>query len=428
MMYKLGMTIYKEMLLLKRDFGGLVILFVMPLVLIITITLIQDTSFKSMAEIKMPILLVDNDRGEISEKVKTNLNEGGAFQIITKLNGNEIDENAAKEAVFKGDFQLALILPENLSKDLNTKVNQNVQKIMQNFDMGDEVEKTEATPPLTSRNVNLYFDPASQLSFRNTVKNGIDKLIAKIEKDKVYAAFQENLGIEDISFQDENFISYAEISPEVKDGKAIIPNSVQHNVPAWSLFAIFFIIVPLSINIVKEKGQGTQIRLITNPVPYFILIAGKTITYLIICMIQFTLMLLIGLYLFPSLGLPRLELHGTLGLMMTIAFFSGLAAIGLGILLGTIARTQEQSAPFGATFVVILAAIGGVWVPVFAMPKLMQILSNVSPMNWGLNAFYDVLLRKSGFTEIIFEIILLLLFFILTVAIAILYDKKKRAV
>ena len=274
--------------------------------------------------------------------------------------------------------------------------------------MGEPAEKPKEIKELASRSVNLYFDPAAQLSFRNTVKNSIDKLIAKIEKDKVYAAFQENLGIDDISFQDDNFISYQEISPEVKEGKAIIPNSVQHNVPAWSLFAIFFIIVPLSINIVKEKGQGTQIRLITNPVPYFVLIAGKTITYLIICMIQFILMLLIGIYLFPSLGLPQLELHGTLLLMCTIALFSGLAAIGLGILLGTVAKTQEQSAPFGATFVVILAAIGGVWVPVFAMPKMMQVLSHVSPMNWGLNAFYDVLLRKAGFSEIIPEILRIL--------------------
>ena len=114
--------------------------------------------------------------------------------------------------------------------------------------------------------------------------------------------------------------------------------------------------------------------------------------------------------------------------MSIVALFSGLAAIGFGILLGTIAKTQEQSAPFGATSVVILAAIGGVWVPVFAMPKIMQYVSHISPMNWGLNAFYDVLLRNGGIVEILPEINLLLLFFIITITIAIGYDKKKRAV
>lgn len=421
------MTIYKELLLLKRDFGGLVILFVMPLALIVTITLIQDSSFKSMSDVKIPILLVDEDHGEISKMVKENLSESGAFEIINKLEGKTLTEEAAKKSVFRGDYQLAIVLPKDLSNDLKKKVNSNVQKIMQNFDIAEDVAE-EAAPEMDARSVNLYFDPAAQLTFRDAVINSIDKLIAKIEKDKVYGAFQESLGIEDIMLQDENFITFKEISPELKEGKALVPNSVQHNVPAWSLFAIFFIIVPLSINIVKEKGQGTQIRLITNPVPYSLVIVGKTITYLIISMIQFVLMLLIGLYLFPYLGLPGLELHGTLFLMLTIAIFSGLAAIGLGILLGTVAKTQEQAAPFGATFVVILAAIGGVWVPVFIMPKMMQVLSQVSPMNWGLNAFYDVLLRKAGILEIFPEIILLFLFFVITVVIAILYDKKKRAV
>ena len=203
---------------------------------------------------------------------------------------------------------------------------------------------------------------------------------------------------------------------------------MQHNVPAWSLFAIFFIVVPLSINIVKEKGQGTQIRLITNPVPYAVLIAGKTTTYLIICMIQFLLMVAIGVYVFPYLNLPVLDVSGKMTLLLVVALFSGLAAIGFGILLGTIAKTQEQSAPFGATSVVILAAIGGVWVPVFAMPKMMQYISHISPMNWGLNAFYDVLLRNGGLLEILPEIIFLFLFFIITISLAILYDKKKRSV
>ena len=192
------------------------------------------------------------------------------------------------------------------------------------------------------------------------------------------------------------------------------PNSVQHNVPAWTLFAIFFIIVPLSINIVKEKNQGTMIRLITNPVPYAILLAGKTATYLLICVIQFFLMIAVGIYLFPYLDLPVLDVSGKLFLMTFVAIFSGLAAIGLGILLGTIAKTQEQSAPFGATSVVILAAIGGVWVPVFAMPKIMQFVSNVSPMNWGLNAFYDVLLRNGSIIDILPELFFLLLFLLLT--------------
>ncbi len=431
MMYKLWMSVYKEFLLLKRDFGGLIILFVMPLVLIITITLIQDSTFRTVTESKIPVILVDNDKGEISKTVIENLNKSGQFEIVSSLDGKNLTEITAKEAVFKGKFQLAIIIPNNLSTDLQLKVNQNVDKIISNFGIGDlsEEPKKEASPKkINKKEVRLYFDPATQATFKSNVKSSIDKMISQIETKSIYATFQDQLGEgEEPIFEQESFITFKEIMPTVNN-KEVLPNSVQHNVPAWTLFAIFFIIVPLSINIVKEKGQGTQIRLLTNPVSYSIVIAGKTITYLVICMIQFYLMVLVGIYLFPYLSLPTLDLDGKFILMSVVALFSGLAAIGFGILLGTIAKTQEQSAPFGATSVVILAAIGGVWVPVFAMPKVMQVISHISPMNWGLNAFYDVLLRNANAVEILPEIFLLLLFFIITIFIAIQYDKKKRAV
>ena len=178
----------------------------------------------------------------------------------------------------------------------------------------------------------------------------------------------------------------------------------------------------------KKKSQGTFVRLRTNPVSYATILGGKTLVYLAVCIIQFILMLVIGVYLFPTIGLPTLDISGRLPLLLIVTIFAGLAAIGLGLLLGTIAKTQEQSAPFGATFVVILAALGGVWVPVFIMPKFMQALSNISPMNWGLNAFYDVFLRNSGLQEIIPEITLLFLFFIITTLIAIAYNEKKNSV
>ncbi|UOK42948.1 MULTISPECIES: ABC transporter permease [Flavobacterium] len=428
MMYKFLMSVQKEILLLRRDLGGLVILFVMPLVLIVTITLIQDSTFKSVTESKIPILLVDNDNGEISKTVKSSLNESGSFEIVTEIKGAALTEATAREAVFKGKYQLAIVIPEKLSVDLEKKVTQNVEDIVSKFGLEDTISKAEKEKAVKTKEIKMYFDPATQLTFKNGVKSAIDKMISQVETKSIYKAFQDQLGEEgEPIFEQENFITFKEIVPKV-DNKEILPNSVQHNVPAWSLFAIFFIVVPLSINIVKEKGQGTQIRLITNPVPYAVVIAGKTATYLIICMIQFLLMVAVGVYLFPYLGLPVLEIEGKLILMSVVALFSGLAAIGFGILLGTVAKTQEQSAPFGATSVVILAAIGGVWVPVFAMPKIMQFVSHISPMNWGLNAFYDVLLRNGGIVEILPEINLLLLFFILTITIAIVYDKKKRAV
>lgn len=424
-MHKLWASTYKEFLLLSRDIGGIAILFIMPLVLIITITLIQDSTFKTVSDAKIPILIVDNDKGNVSKTIFEGLEGSDSFEIIHK---NE--EVEARDLVFSGSYQLAIIIPEKLSSDLENKINQNVEGIIEKFALDeDEVSGSETIEAISAKEVKLYFDPASQLSFKTSVKNGIDKMISQIETKSIYKAFQAQISDDpsEVIFETDKFITFKEIMP-VKDNKEIIPNSVQHNVPAWTLFAIFFIIVPLSINIVKEKSQGTFVRLRTNPVSYATVLGGKTVLYLAVCLIQFVLMLLVGVYFLPAIGLPQLDISGKLPLLFVVAFFAGLAAIGLGLLLGTIAKTQEQSAPFGATFVVILAAIGGVWVPVFIMPKFMQVLSNISPMNWGLNAFYDVFLRNGSFLDILPEISLLLLFFILTTGFAIIYNEKKNAV
>lgn len=426
MLYKIWMSVIKEFLLLKRDLGGLIILFIMPLVLVITVTLIQDSTFKTISDNKIPILLVDKDQGSVSKTVFDNLEKSKLFSVITQIDNQPITEEIARENVYKGKFQLAIVIPENLSSDLQAKIDQNVEKIVSSLGLTDSVPQNEKRI-VKEKEVKLYFDPAVQMSFKNAVMSSIDKMISQIETKSIYTTFQNQLGEGDTQFEQKSFITFKEIIPKINN-KEIRPNSVQHNVPAWTLFAIFFIVIPLSINIVKEKSQGTFVRLLTNPVSNLVVIIGKTITYSVICMIQFYMMVAVAIFLFPHIGLPPLNIEGHLFLMSVVALFSGFAAIGFGILLGTVASTQEQSAPFGATSVIILAAVGGVWVPVFAMPKIMQIIAKSSPMNWGLEAFYDVLLRNVSLLEIIPKISLLFLFFIITTSIALFYDKKKRTV
>ncbi|WP_347051558.1 ABC transporter permease [Flavobacterium olei] len=427
MMYKIWMSVVKEFLLLKRDLGGLIILFVMPLVLVITVTLIQDSTFKAVTDSKIQILLVDNDKGSVSKTVFENLEKSNLFTVVTQIDNKTVTEQIAKENVYKGKFQLAIIIPQNLSSDLQAKVDQNVEKIVSSLGLTDSTATNEQQRVIKEKEVKLYFDPAVQMSFKNAVMNSIDKMISQIETKSIYTTFQNQLGEGTTNFEQKSFITFKEIIPKINN-KEVLPNSVQHNVPAWTLFAIFFIVIPLSINIVKEKTQGTFVRLRTNPVSNLVVIIGKTITYSIICMIQFYMMVAVAVFLFPHIGLPSLNIEGHLIMTSIVALFSGFAAIGFGILLGTVASTQEQSAPFGATSVLILAAIGGVWVPVFAMPKIMQIIARSSPMNWGLEGFYDVLLRNVSFFEIIPKMSLLFLFFIITTSIALFYDKKKRAV
>ncbi|KQT21986.1 ABC transporter [Chryseobacterium sp. Leaf404] len=421
MLYKLWRSFIKEIQLLKRDSGGIVIIFLMPLLLIITITLIQDSTFKNLEGSKIPILFVDHDGSDISKSIKSEFENSKTFELITN-----VQEKEAEKAVFAGDYQMAIVIPENLTKDLSANVDAKVQTIVSSFGLETD-SVAQKVLPSEAKDIHLYFDPATNTSFKNSVMNAISKMVFQIENKKIYKAFQDQLGTEDNLEETKNLISFKEITPK-KSGKDLIPNSVQHNVPAWALFAIFFIVVPLSINLVKEKSQGTSVRVRVSPTPYYIHILGKTFTYLIICVIQFLLMVAVGIWIFPLMDLPQFDVSGKMFHLLIVTLFAGLAAIGFGVLIGTVSETQEQSAPFGATSVVVLAAIGGIWVPVFLMPEFMQKIAQFSPMNWGLNAYYDIILRNSGIGEIAKELIFLLLFYIAMVTISLLYERKKNSV
>src|SRR3546814_831161 len=125
-MRKLMASAYKEVLLLLRDWGGLAILFFMPAVLIITITLIQESTFKAVGESTLPIILVDEDSGEIGRIVASNLSEAPNIQLVTEADGKPIDETFARTLVSEGHYQIALIIPEGISKELNEKVNHKI--------------------------------------------------------------------------------------------------------------------------------------------------------------------------------------------------------------------------------------------------------------------------------------------------------------
>lgn len=425
MWFKLWQCVVKELKLLFRDFGGLIILFLMPVVLVVVVTSIQDSTFQSIGASKIPVLWVDNDNDSISHQIKRELTETENFTIIETLGQQPLDETTAQNEVFKGNYQMAIVLPENLTSGLNIKVRQNVDAMLEEMGLSTSTyEPVEVEP----KEIRLFFDPATQVAFKNGMKSSIDKMILQLENESIYQTFEEQLGSSETMNYQESFITFKEVVPK-RDNEEIVPNSVQHNVPAWTLFAVFFIIIPLSINIVKEKNQGTYLRILSSPTSHSVLYLGKIITYLFICLLQFYVIVLVAKLVFPYLNLPDLELSFSKLLLMSVMTLSaGFTAISLGILVGIVAKTQEQSAPFGATFTVILAAVGGVWIPVFAMSETMQLVSKISPMHWALNGYYDIVLRNGTFIDILPEILCLFLFSLVFLTIAFVYDTKKRTV
>ena len=229
------------------------------------------------------------------------------------------------------------------------------------------------------------------------------------------------------AFAQSQIIKYKEIYAS-KTGKMIVPNAVQHNVPAWTIFAMFFIAIPITGSIMKEKSEGSVFRLLTMPSSYLILTSGKLIVYVGVCLVQFLLMISVGLYFLPMLGLPTLVLGNSFWGIGILTLATALAATGYGVLVGTLASTEQQGAIMGSLSILLLSALGGIWVPTYVMPESMRAVSVFSPLNWSLDGYYKLFLRSSDAVAILTDAMKLFAFFIATMAISSFTNRIKRKV
>ncbi|HYM93872.1 MAG TPA: ABC transporter permease, partial [Chitinophagaceae bacterium] len=207
-----------------------------------------------------------------------------------------------------------------------------------------------------------------------------------------------------------------------------IPNASQHNVPAWTIFAMFFVVISLGGSIVREKLSGSFIRLKTLPTNYFVSLLSKQLTYLLVTLVQAALIFEIGIWVFPSIGLPPLSLPSDILGLVFITIICGWCAVSYAICIGVFARTQEQANSFGAVSIVILAAIGGLMVPSFAMPDSFRTIMKLSPLHWCLEAYYGLFLEGGKMKDVLISVVPLVIITLFMQALTVLGLKIKKLI
>lgn len=128
---------------------------------------------------------------------------------------------------------------------------------------------------------------------------------------------------------------------------------------------------------------------------------------------------LIGLYMIPLLGGDQLTLGENPEGLILVAVAVSLAAVSYALLVAQIASTIEQATIVSGVLNIIMAALGGVMVPRFLMPDAMREIGSYSPMSWGLDGFFDILLRNGTVVDVLPEVGALLGFAALMLSIAI---------
>ena len=424
-MMRLWAATIKEVLVLLRDRAGLAVLFAMPLGLVIIMAIVQDAPFRDYSEQSIPVLFLDNDKGEVATLVRQGLQGSGVFHTTDSLGGETVTETELRESIRKGEYQLGIIIPEGTTDFMQGKVSGLVDQTLSGLVPGD-TSKKEIVAVADTLMIALVVDPTAKSAFRTSIRSAIGQFLEKVESDMLVRTFARELekmtgAKKEIALTGGPVITIKEsLAAKTELEGKVAANSVQHNVPAWTIFAMFFIVIPMASNMLREKDSGTMQRLRVMQGSLLHYFGGKMLAYLLVCAVQLVLMMLVGKYLLPLLGLDALSLGAAPWGLVPAALAVSVAAISYGMLVGASFRTHQQALVFGIVSVVIMAALGGIWVPIQIMPETMQLIGHLSPLSWAFDAFNVIFLRGGGLSELVPHIIPLAIFSLACLALAVL--------
>lgn len=405
-MSKIYYTLKKEFLLITRDVHAVTILFVMPAVFIMIMSLAMRDLFELHNTVSIDVLVANRDAGTESEAFLKEIEGLRTFKF--HLLSKDAAAEMVKEQMLSRDFKFALIIGKNFAAYA-----------------GKEGKGKNRKP------LELLVDPSVNVQTQLVLRSALEGKLAKLKADAFIdsiGGFLDAAGIDRKKLQ-ETEEGGIEVSYIHKEGRyAKIPSAVQQSVPAWLVFSMFFIVMPISNTFISERGQGTLMRLKSMNVSRFSLIMGKMIPYLLINAIQVVIMIAIGVYVVPLFGGTALTLGTSLGGLILIAATVSFSAISLALLIASITRTTEQAATIGGVLNIIFGALGGIMVPKFVMPGFMQNLANLSPMSWGLEGFLDIFLRGGGVSDVLPESLSLSGFGVIMLVMTVILLRRQREV
>jgi ABC-type transport system involved in multi-copper enzyme maturation permease subunit len=167
-------------------------------------------------------------------------------------------------------------------------------------------------------------------------------------------------------------------------------------VPSYTVTFAFFLVLTVGWLFVSERRQGTLKRLRAAPITRAQILLGKLSPCFVLSVIQGVFLLISGKLAFGMRWGPDSWslAYQTLWLLPVILCTSW-AAMGLALLIASLAKTETQVAIYGTPLVLVLAAISGCLMPRDLMPDLMKQVSLITPQAWALEGYMQLLLSQT---------------------------------
>jgi ABC-2 type transport system permease protein len=391
----------KDIQIYLKDRANIVNLFLVPLAFIFAISMaVPGFGAEEGEPIELPVVNLDPG-GEASRALIADLNAGGAVQVEL------YDQDEALALL--DDFGIAVLLtiPVGFSQDI--EAGRPITLQMLNHPNADEQE-IEAL----LRAVNGVAQQSSLIAQLIASLSQMGEMQAAGPDEP--QAFTPNRNVAQAQSQFERAKTAPLVVVEQTRPQALVeavedPNVLQQNVPGYTIIIVFATAGLTAASIFDEKKVGSFRRLLAAPISKATILAGKMIPNFAIALIQVVVIFAVSILVLPSLGQERLTLGDDPLALVLVSLALALCSTAFGVLIAALARTEGQINTVGGLGVWVLGALGGCIIPIFLLEGMsLGPISRLTPHNWAIRAYHDLLIRGRGLADVTTEIIALLVF------------------
>ncbi|GAB1349692.1 ABC transporter permease [Ignavibacteriales bacterium] len=341
--------IIKEFQQFRRDPKMFGIILIAPVMQLIFLGYAATLDIKSVKTI-----VYDVDKSELSRKLIRQFD--GSTYFVVKDYLNNYDEVYKK--MDEGNTIAAIVIPKNFEKDINRGESATIQAIFNGSDGN--------TASIAS----------------GYVAKVVGKFAGEIGNDRLKLRGITKLPTGEVTSQYRIWYN-----PAVESRFFMVPSIV-------GLLLSLITLLLTSLAIVKEKEIGTLEQLIVTPIKSWQLIAGKLIPFVMLGFVTVVLVLTAMRVIFG------IDVKGDVAFLFFSSFIYILSTLGLGLLVSTFSKTQQQAMMI-ATFGVMMPLIflSGFSFPVENMPDIFQKISVIIPLKYFILIIRGVILKGAGFAE-----------------------------
>ncbi len=279
----------------------------------------------------------------------------------------------AEQAIIKGDIRAALVLPPDLT-----------QRLVQHRSVGQWL--IDGSDTMIS---------ASLLQLRNMPLNQVI-IDPNIAPPAIAATFEMALFF----------------NPTRRSAVNIIPGLT-------AVILTMTMILFTSTAIVRERERGNMELIITTPIRPIELMIGKIVPYIFVGLIQVSIILLLGYWIFD------VPINGSIAQMYLATLLFICASLTLGLIISTLVKTQLQA--MQATVFILLPSIllSGFMFPYEAMPDIAQTIAEALPATHFMRMIRAIILRGAELETLLFDALWLFVFTLAGITLAALRFHKR---